>query len=129
MSCIMLVLSFGCKEEQLFVEEDIEISHDTCFEINGQYQLCLDSVQDSRCPLSVDCVRGGEAITWLRIQDDTGAESFNLCLSVDGECKASQTVLGFEFKLTSVLPYPETTDPIELDDYIIGLTVRSLSDP
>ncbi len=77
----------------------------------------LDSVQDSRCPTGVQCVRAGEAIAKLTFTK--GNETVTKSLQVIGSSPKPDTVLVFNKKaiLLNITPYPVAPTPIQQKDY------------
>lgn len=89
--------------------------------------LFNNDVVDSRCPLNVICVWEGQAEVTLTVTfEDTEPQDVYMILRADYEELAKDTLNNFIFTLVDVLPYPEDTEVIEQDDYILKLKVEML---
>ena len=108
------------KTEVVLCGDNFEVKKDlpqTVCDIKVQ----LDSVQDSRCPDSVQCVRAGEAIAKLTFTK--GSETVSKSLQVSGHSPKPDTVLVFGKKaiLLNVTPYPVAPAQIAQKDYKVQM--------
>jgi len=96
----------------------------------GNTTITFTGIEDSRCPKEVDCVWEGEAIATLEISNYLGTvvETFQ----VDGFCFPDhfcfgdlKEILGLNFWLTGIHPYPVEDNNINEDDYMVSLQVGS----
>lgn len=69
---------------------------------------------DSRCPIDVSCVTGGQATVLLNLKHP-GAESTRLSLGLPQPDRA--TWLGYQIRVLDLRPYPLSTQPIDPSDY------------
>ncbi len=78
--------------------------------------LKLMTIQESRCPVNVNCIRAGEAIVTLDLQ--IGDEKFNglkVCIGCEKEMNITQSIAvkaktkTYNLNLNSVDPYPQAT--------------------
>lgn len=72
----------------------------------GTIKICLDSLNDSRCPLNVECFWGGVAVVKLNVTGN-GVHSFRMSTLTNGVFPPTDTVIeNHRFRLLNVLPYP-----------------------
>jgi hypothetical protein len=76
----------------------------------------LTSIQESRCPKDVQCIRAGEAIVVLDLK--IGDEQFNslkVCIGCEKQMDISESIeikaktKTYKLQLNSVDPYPKST--------------------
>lgn len=96
----------------------------------GNTTITFTGIEDSRCPKAVDCVWEGEAMATLEISNNLGTmtETFQ----VDGFCFPDhfcfgelKEILGLNFWLTGIHPYPVEDNNVNEDDYMVSLHVGS----
>jgi len=87
----------------------------------------LLNVEDSRCPLEVTCVWEGDAAVFLSItgQDDTAEFTLNSNPNATNS-QVEVVYSNYTIKLLDVSPYPKSTTPVGLDEYVISLDVKKL---
>lgn len=79
--------------------------------------------QDSRCPMSVNCVSAGEVdILFNVFNGNRTLETFTLTKGIDNN-NDLRTLEGYEIELVSVDPYPEYPNSIESSDYVLTMSV------
>ena len=75
----------------------------------GNLNVCLDSLNDSRCPANVTCVWAGVAIVKLTVTVNSNIHSFRLStLAGKAFPPYDTTVANHRFQLMKVEPYPST---------------------
>ena len=78
--------------------------------------------EDSRCPQGVDCIWEGNAKVRLRLKRKGGAPvEIELNTNVEPQRAAAH---GYEFRLTSLSPYPKANEPVDKKSYVVSLEVR-----
>lgn len=83
-------------------------------------------VNDSRCPLDVQCIAAGSADVELLVRQSSRDSDLVLHLIV-GAPPSLAIVPGYTIELTSLTPYPaHAADPIPIPDYRVGLTIAAL---
>lgn len=141
------LLLFSCKTDSInAVDSDNTIQYKETVSLPGSSSATLTfaEVEDSRCPEGVTCIRAGSAIVDLDLKnlDLKTASSFSesqrvtMCL---GDCitltprtgfreadtaKVSLAGTTYTLILTEVLPYPNTSKPVEKKDYAIKLKIQ-----
>jgi len=81
-------------------------------------RVCLDSVQDSRCPPHAVCVWQGVAIGYFRMQVHGTETRFALSTrSLPGMPPTDTLVQGYRLRFLDLFPYPGTGtgDPVEAE--------------
>jgi len=138
------VLNYNLLEPE--VEEDPLAEASTGFTLNfnetktiaiGNTSIIFTGIQDSRCPvdqsdpnIAYACEWEGEATATLEIRNDLGTvvETFTIggyCFPEElcyGEIKE---ILGLQFHLTGIYPFPVWDDNIDDESYIVSLFISS----
>lgn len=78
---------------------------------NDGLSLTYQSIQDSRCPEGVQCIRAGEAKVEVLVEQDgqngkVMLEAKGMCPDREGKCGNSGSAMGYRLKLLSADPYP-----------------------
>lgn len=87
-------------------------------------------VNESRCPINVDCIQAGSADIQLSISD--GSNEANVPVSFKNASKASghQTFAlakqNYSLVVHEVLPYPVSTEKPNPEDYQVNLSIEKL---
>jgi len=83
-------------------------------------------VNDSRCPLDVECIAAGSADVELLVRQPS-RDSDLVLRQIVGASPALAIVPGYTIELTSLTPYPaHAAVPIPIPDYRVGLTIATL---
>ncbi|HYQ59046.1 MAG TPA: hypothetical protein VEP89_17005 [Draconibacterium sp.] len=98
------------------------------FKLHGNYesndnslQFSIVEINDSRCPVDVECVWAGKADVKIDVERP---QQGSITLSTYDNL--SDTVAGFSFELINVSPYPVSTETTELEDYEVTLRIVQL---
>lgn len=86
----------------------------------------LKIAEDSRCPSDVTCIQEGQVSAVFRVFKDGDSRQDNLLtltLKAAQKDLATKNFAGYSFSLIKVEPYPETTKPITISDYIVTLII------
>ncbi len=125
---IPIFLGISCQKEVIpenFVlgeEEDFKVgTENKSAEYNVKFTIT--DVQDSRCPMDVECIWQGEAE--IEIKFDSPFQETIVLSTYDD---LIDTVGNYSTKLLDVSPYPVSTETIELENYTIKLKIESLED-
>ena len=109
LAAITLVILFSCKKETTDTST-ITIELNNCSAetpVSQDYQLCFDSLWDSRCPSNVVCVWQGVATVKLIFKVNNQQHVVRLSTStIAPDFIQDTTVAGYHLKLINVLPYP-----------------------
>ena len=76
---------------------------------------------DSRCPIDVVCIQGGDAVVHVKAEDGTG--SAELELHTGDSARASAPFRTYAVTLVDVHPYPFSGRTIAQKDYRVTLRV------
>ena len=107
-----------------FLNETFNLRYQDSATIQGEnLRLVFSEVDgDSRCPVDVQCITEGNArveVTATRSPDAAQV----LTLNTSGALATQASYLNYQVTLLSVVPYPESTHPINTADYCLSLRV------
>lgn len=96
---------------------------------DGSLKVDLKDVSDSRCPINADCIWAGDAKLLFSVSE--GSDSTEVTVNFTGNVKTDNHtfVLGgqkYILRVSSVLPYPETSASPVLQDYKVEVTIEKL---
>jgi hypothetical protein len=87
-------------------------------------------VNESRCPINVDCIRAGSADLQLSISDGTNKALVDISFENGKKASGHKTfTLGnqtYSLVIHDVLPYPVTTTNPKLEDYKVNLSIEKI---
>ena len=94
---------------------------------DGALSVLFSKIDDSRCPLELDCFWEGQAEVTLKVAA-LGEESLDLKLILRAgyEALAIYTLGNYIYTLEEVLPYPVEPPTANDNDYVIKLKVVEL---
>ena len=85
--------------------------------LDKDHDMTITEINDSRCPITVTCVWEGNAIVHLKFDN-----SIDTTVTYQEGEPNKLTMLGYEFKVDSINPYPvETTDD---GPYKVYMTIK-----
>ena len=125
--CIALYPSYNYKSiyikdledvNELILNDTLTLAYHDCLTDSGnKFYLCLDSiVNESRCPLGVECFWAGMATVRFKLQSNQSAPVyFDLSTMIDTENKTIMP--GYSIKLVGLDPYPSVNHKIRQDEY------------
>lgn len=130
-ACITLYPSLNYKS--VYIKDVIDINnlvlndtltlayHNCLVDSDNKFYLCLDSVvNESRCPIGLECFWAGMATVKFKFQFYQGTPEF-FYLNTYSENKT--IFQGYTFKLVDLKPYPIKDHKIRQADYIAKLLV------
>ncbi|QRR01000.1 hypothetical protein [Dyadobacter sandarakinus] len=132
----MAICAIACEKEDQVVQQaeyqttSVPYRTRTAVAVPGaDLKVDLKDVSDSRCPKNVVCIQAGDAKLLFDVSE--GSNEAEVVVNFKGDAKTdSQTfVLGAQkylLKVSSVLPYPETSQSPRLDDYKVQLAIEKL---
>lgn len=90
--------------------------------------IFYDVIQDSRCPVNVNCIDAGKIeITLAPLYYDALGNEIHLVLDPTDSTLAEIVVADdYAVTLLNVIPQPDTSVTVELDAYVAELEVRRL---
>ena len=132
------VLLYSCNKEKVPDNDkeetaaNFELGIEKSFKINGKYQsddyslkFKLTDINDSRCPTDVICVWAGKADVKIEVESPVTGSLVLSTINNDFN-KSIDTIGNYSFELIDVLPYPISTQTIDLEDYDVKLKVKKI---
>lgn len=109
---------------------EFELRYGQTVVISGpDMRLTFQAVEESRCPTNalILCIWAGTGRVFLEVL--VGSVELGVVLSTNPE-GGSPTALvnGYELRLLTLLPVPETVDPVPAEDYRARLRVTPMQD-
>jgi hypothetical protein len=80
-------------------------------------------LEDSRCPIGVNCVWEGDAVARLELTDDAGAAAIDL--HTHPEREQARVHRGVRVRLVQLAPAPRADRRLDPDDYVATLIVEA----
>jgi len=128
---IVLVIAFlSCEKEN--TSETFPLGLQNEFKINDVYhstdnalKFKITEINDSRCPIDVECVWAGKADVKIRMESPV-EESFVLSTYNNSLYSSIDTVGNYVFQLIDVSPYPISSLEINLEEYKVILKIEIL---
>jgi hypothetical protein len=105
-------LFFGIVTCQLViptVPDTVSLAENELGWVSSGVAVHIDSIQDSRCPVKVQCIWAGQVAVKVTLSLGTDSRSVNLILQPGQQLDAAQITLGtdaYKVKLQNVIPYP-----------------------
>lgn len=120
---LLVVLLLASCDKEASQPIPVSLSLGESVEVFDNYTVRADSIQDSRCPLAVDCVWAGIVTTFLTLETPgKGSEVLQLCNGDADGCRATGDFEELQVRLDSVTPYPISI--IKDEDYRVHLDLR-----
>lgn len=111
MAPMIVCTFFACSKVRQAATGALAINEGSCVQAkvtDGKVRVCYEAlVEESRCPLNVQCVWAGRAV--VRLSLSSGAEKHSLLLATNkagSGPSADTTVGGLTIHLQDVQPYP-----------------------
>ena len=127
---LLIVLIYSCSKDDnspisqydLKVDKNIILDNGKCLEIVDKgYEICLESINDSRCPSGGECVWEGDAVVEFNFKSKTENKSFSL--HTNDKFQQDTIINNLKIKLLNVIPYPDLNNPINQSDYSAELII------
>jgi len=122
----------GCEKDlelksTLPLNDTLEISNfETLYNYENKLILRMDSVlNDSRCPLNVECVWEGNAEVRFLFTVDSIQTDFTLNTNGSMPFNADTVIGGYSIKLLDLSPYPEDPGEILQVEYYSKITIQA----
>lgn len=123
---LLLILIMSCKSENLIpLEQEITLLFNTpvSFE-DGSKSITINvtSIQDNRCPANANCVRAGEAIVEIEINN----MDYTICLECNQELNFPDHIQSGErtYTIIEVSPFPNLSQPSTQEGKTVKLQVQ-----
>lgn len=127
---LLAILSYGCSNNghddiipfDLKVAENVTLENGKCLKITDlEYEICLTSINDSRCPSNVVCVWEGDAEVEFNFKSNSENKIFKL--HTNDKFQQDTIINNIKIKLLNVFPYPNSNNPIDQKDYSAELSI------
>ncbi len=123
--CCSLFLSLiiiSCSSNDILSYGNYKLKNNRCYNlIDSNYELCVDSISDSRCPEDVVCIWEGNAKVYFSLKSPNENTSFTL--NTFRGFQTDSILKGFKFTLLDVLPYPVNTTSSEQNNYNVEINI------
>ncbi|RYU94569.1 hypothetical protein [Emticicia agri] len=133
MVLMMVALATACAKDEVTEQKasfgsTIETAYSKAVVLQEGVEVKVTKIEDSRCPKSVVCVWEGMVKVFISVSEK-GATKEAVIEIKGGEQKPASTTVElngttYAIEVTDVSPYPQTPDPISLQDYKISFTIR-----
>ncbi|WP_181840065.1 hypothetical protein [Emticicia sp. BO119] len=133
MVVMMVALATACSKDEVTEQKasfgsTIETAYSKAVVLQEGVEVKVTKIEDSRCPKSVVCVWEGMVKVYISVSEK-GATKEAVIEIKGGEQKPSSTTVELNgntylIEVTDVSPYPQTPDPISLQDYKISFTIK-----
>ena len=127
---LIAILIFSCSKDDnnaishydLKVDKNIILDNGKCLKIiDKEYEICLNSINDSRCPSNVVCVWEGDAVAEFNFKSNTENKFFTL--HTNDNFQQDTIINNLKIKLLNVFPYPDFNNPTKQSDYSAELSI------
>jgi len=127
---LIAILIFSCSKDEnnpishydLKVDENIILDNGKCLRIiDKEYEICLNSINDSRCPSNVVCVWEGDAAVEFNFKSNTENKFFKL--HTNDNFQQDTIINNLKIKLLNVFPYSDFNNPTNQSDYSAELSI------
>jgi len=129
----LLVLLSGCnKNSELTGDSSFSLNDTLKLAINksainneNQLTIRIDSVlNDSRCPMDVECIWEGNAAVRFLFINDKEKTKFILNTYGGSNFRSDTIIDGYSIQLVKLQPYPVSTKVISNDEYVAELLIK-----
>lgn len=125
----LLVLIYSCSKEDhsigqydLEVDKNVKLGIGKCLEIvDKDYEICLLSINDSRCPSGGKCVWEGDAVVELNLKTNSKNQSFSL--HTHPNFQKDTVINNLKIELLNVFPYPDLNTAVDQKDSYAELII------
>jgi hypothetical protein len=127
---LLTILIYSCSKDDnnqisqydLTADKNIILDNGKCLEIiDIEYEICLKSINDSRCPSGVECVWEGDAVVEFNFKSNTENKFFTL--HTNDNFQQDTIINNLKIKLLNVFPYPDFNNPTNQSDYSAELSI------
>ncbi len=133
MVIMMVAVASACAKDEVTepkasLGSTIETSYSKAVVLQEGVEVKVTKIEDSRCPKSVVCVWEGMVKVFISVSEK-GATKEAVIEIKGGDQKPSSTTVElngttYVIEVTDVSPYPQTPDPISLQDYKISFNIK-----
>ncbi len=111
----------------LDLDKSVILDYKKCLKIvEKEYEICLESINDSRCPTSAVCVWEGDAAIEFNLKSNS--ENLSFILHSNDTFQQDTVINGLIIKLLGITPFPDLNNPLEQGDYSVELSISELQE-
>ncbi|WP_337043138.1 hypothetical protein [Emticicia sp. 17c] len=135
MIMMMVAVAMACSKEdttepRASLGSTIETAYAKAVVLQEGVEVKVTKIEDSRCPKSVVCVWAGMVKIFVNVSENNITKEAVIEVMGDKSKPAKATVdlngHSYEIEVSDVAPYPQTPDPIKLEDYKISFTIKKV---
>jgi hypothetical protein len=121
---LLTIFSVNCTQDNSESDTQYNIKNSDCSDIKGtEYSICLEYVNDSRCPSNGVCVWEGNASANFVLNSITENQSFTL--NTQKNFQRDTIINGLKIELISVSPYPLLNSTTNQNEYSIEINISN----
>ena len=114
--------SISCTQDNSEPDRQYNIKNNSCSDIKGtEYSICLEYVNDSRCPSNGNCIWEGNASANFVLNSKTENKSFTL--NTQRNFQRDTVINGLKIELVSVSPYPLLNSTTNQNEYWVEFNI------
>jgi len=132
LSCILVIVLIGitaCKNESGTIMNNFVLGDTVSIKFNETIKndenglsLRMDSVlNDSRCPIDVECIWAGNAKVRFAFKSNIDEIKFSLNTTL---MPRDTTINGYKIRLLDLLPHPVSTHRISFNEYYANIKIQ-----
>ncbi len=109
LSCNQIIVVAALLCIGLVAGDSISLAVNESRELPSGMTVRVESIQDSRCPANVMCIRAGQVKVKVLVAQSRNSQSVSLVLGLSQQSNTAHVTLGattYKVTLQSVLPYP-----------------------
>ena len=89
----------------------------TTYCLDKDHEFAISKIEDSRCPINVECVWAGNAVVHLEFDNNVDTS-----ITYQANLANKLVLLGYEFSVDSITPYP--VEPTDDGPYKVYMTIK-----
>lgn len=130
---LLTLLVYSCSKDvnhpisqnNLKVGGNVILDYGKCLKtIDKEYEICLISINDSRCPSDVVCVWEGDAAVEFNLKSNTENNYFTL--HSNNKFQQDTIINNLKIKLLNVFVDPDSDNPPNQSGYSVELSISKL---
>lgn len=133
MVIMMVAVATACSKDEVTepkasLGSTIETAYSKAVVLQEGVEVKVTKIEDSRCPKSVVCVWAGMVKVFFSVSEGNTTKEAVVEILGDQSKPPKTTVelngTTYVIEVSDVSPYPQTPDPISLQDYKISFTIK-----
>lgn len=130
---LSVLIQYSCSDElvinDLPLNQEVILPYQETLGLEStNLSITLDSIEESRCPYTMDCAWAGMVKVYLNVASLGSSHNFSLCHSPDVSivCDNYIEIGNYSYQLVAVNPYPESLTIVTFEDYEASLIISEL---